>query len=436
MGLTPLCVRLARLGCLGLVLAALAGCGLAGGMYGDIKDLREAMQSKDDPDIQPQMVINDFLDPSLTPLPGRDIQPGQFLDTNGTVLDAAEAGRLASRFDYVLVGEGHTVSCDHLVQASLLRALAGAGKHPVVGLEMVATDRRGALHGFNIGRYGPETLDRALDWENTWGHAYSLYLPVFEAIRELGLSAEALNMPREAIRAVSDGGLSSLTPQQSAHLPVLIIPAIRAQREYLEEEFQRHQGMRSENATQDDAQALERFLLVQSLWDTKMAEEAIHARRRHGGPVAVLAGAGHVEYGWGIGMRLVTLDPGARVFTILPWRGGPVDRAAANLFFYCPMSHTSRLGFSLEMVEEADGQGALVTAVETGSRAEAAGLARGDVILRAQGEPVAGMFDLHKAAIKARKAGQDLVLTVLRNDAELDVSIPLSGGGADDAGTP
>jgi len=430
-GLIRALVRPARLGCLGFVLAALAGCALAGPMYEDIKDLHETMRSRDNPEQTPRFRIHDYLPAERTPEPGRDIQPGQFLDSNGTVMDAADVGALAAEADYVLIGEGHTVPCDHLVQASLLRAMAAAGSPPVVGLEMVSTDHRAGLHGFNIGRYGPEGLERALDWENTWGHPYSLYLPVFEAAHELGLQLEALNMPLEVIRAVSDGGVESLSPQQSAKLPVAVIPAMQAQRQYLEEEFQRHQGMRSENATRDESEALERFLLVQSLWDTKMAEEAVHARRRHGGPVAVLAGGGHVEYGWGIGMRLDKLDPKAKVMTVMPWRGGPVDRARATVFFHCPMAHASRLGFTLEMGE----QGALITGVEQGSRAEAAGMAVGDIILRAGGEPVKAMFDLHKAAITAGKAGEDLVFTVRRDGEELDVSIPLASGG-DDAGTP
>lgn len=443
----PTVARLVRLGCLGFVLAALAGCALAGPMYDDIKDLHETMRSKDEPQPTRQFRMHDYLPAERTPAPGKDILPGRFLDTNGTVMDAEAVGGLAAEADYVLIGEGHTVPCDHLVQASLLRAMAKAGHKPVVGLEMVATDHRDGLHGFNIGRYGPDVLDRALDWENTWGHPYSLYRPIFDAAHELGLKLEALNVPRSVIRAVSEGGIESLTPEQSGQLPVAVIEASAAQRTYLEEEFQRHQNMRAhgaENATRDDGEAtkasdaFERFLLVQALWDTKMAEEAVHARRRHGGPVAVLAGAGHVEYGWGIGLRLARLDPTAKVMTVMPWRGDPVDRSRATVFFYCPMSHTSRLGFTLEMSPDA---GALVTAVDPGSRAEAAGLATGDVIAEAQGEPVKEMLDLHMAAIKARKAGEDLVFTVLRDGGQVEVRIPLAatgtdGSGADDAGTP
>ena len=415
---------LARLGCLGFVLASLAGCALAGPMYQDLKELRETMRSKDDVEETERFRLHDFLPAEKTPTPGVDIRPGQFLDVNGTVMDVAAVGEMAARADYVLIGEGHTVPCDHLVQAELLRAMAKAGKPPVVGLEMVDTEHRNGLHGFNIGRYGPEALDRALDWENAWGHPYSLYRPVFDAAHELGLKLEALNLSRDIVRAVSRDGVESLDPVQSAQLPVAVLPAMQAQREYLEEEFQRHRDMRAhgsaENATRDESEALERFLLVQSLWDTKMAEEAVHARRLHGSPVAVLAGAGHVEYGWGIALRLNALDSRAKVMTVMPWRGGPVDRSQATIFFHCPMSHASRLGFVLEMGE----QGALITAVEPESRAEAAGLAKGDVILKAQGEPVDEMLDLHMAAIKARKAGENLVLTVRRDEAEMDVPIP------------
>ncbi len=354
--------------------------------------------------------------------PGFDIPRGAFFTVNASgvnLLDDDGFGRLAGRMAYVLLGEGHSVACDHLVQARALRAMAGVGRAPAVGLEMVSVDREQTLEQFSRGRIPVDKLAKALDWQNTWGFSFDLYRPVFEAAKELGLPVTALNLPKNVVRSLSSKGAAGLTPQEQAWMPYQLVPPPPAQRESLRQEFEMHSQFRPKDAAPD--RDLERFMEVQAAWDSKMAEAAVEAHNKYDKPVAVLAGGGHVEYGWGIAYRLFGLHPGRPILLVMPWRGdGPVDPGAADVFFHCPETHESRLGFTLEARDQA----ALVVAVVPGSAAYKAGFKAGDLLTTAAGEPVDGLWSLHTAAAKAKSEGKPLTFGLTRAGKHLEISLP------------
>lgn len=72
-----------------------------------------------------------------------------------------------------------------------------------------------------------------------------------------------------------------------------------------------------------------------------------------------------------------------------------------------------------------DGPGVLVTAVEKGSPAEKAGIARGDIVLAVDGRDVARANDLSQA-LSARKAGDAVTLRIRHGDAEKTVTVAVA----------
>ena len=258
------------------------------------------------------------------PLPGmrEPIEPGTFLLQDGTPIGPEHLAAATAEARYVLVGEGHDVACDHDAQAAVVRALAG--REPAVGLEMVSFERQPVLDRFAAGELSLAELDEALSWRERWGVPFALYQPIFAAAAEAGLPVVALNLPAEAVRRVSREGPGAL-PQEVPE----ILPPPPEQEPMLRRAFDAH--------GQGSDEAFERFVRIQSLWDTAMAQGAVASSRVRNRPVIVLAGAGHVTNGWGIGHRLRLLDPGAGVVEVMPWRGEePIDPAQAALFFYCP----------------------------------------------------------------------------------------------------
>nr|WP_272881487.1 ChaN family lipoprotein [Fundidesulfovibrio soli] len=346
-------------------------------------------------------------------------EPGQFLDAQGAPLTPEELAEKAAGAAYVLVGESHPYPCDHLAQARVLEAMSRAGAPPVVGLEMVSLDRQGVLDRFNAGEFGVDDLPAALDWDKTWGHPFEAYRPVFEAARNLGLPLYALNAPREVARKTGKLGLKGLSAEERQGLPEKIIPVSGAQRAELREIFDSHPFGKPKEAKA----AWKSFLTVQALWDTTMAYRAVQARRIWDRPVAILAGGGHVERGWGIASRLAAYDPKGARLLIMPWRGnGQPDPAEAGFFAFCPEPpRRPRIGVALETVEG----GLSVTAVDQGSKADAAGVRPGDLLVKAQGEQLRTVKDLHAAALRALEQGGTLVLEIGRDGGSVEIDIPL-----------
>ncbi|WP_300161315.1 ChaN family lipoprotein [Solidesulfovibrio sp.] len=376
------------------------------------------------------------------------VAPESLLTAAGAPLSPAAFAADFARADYILVGEEHPNPCDHLAQAAVIRRLAAAGVRPAIGLEMVPADRQDVLDAFHSGKLAVADLPHALDWGRTWGYPFALYAPIFEAAREYGLPVFALNAPEGLARKSGRLGLDGLSPAERAALPGQVVPPDPAQVEELKELFASHAAMmeKAAKAAKDKGgkpagrpkapapapsgrDRFAGFVAVQALWDTQMAQRAVYARALTGRPVVIVAGGGHVERGWGIAKRLAVFDPGARIVTVMPHRGGDApDAALAGYFYACPAMHKSRLGMTLSHEAPAKGQaatGLLVTAVVPDSPAAKAGLLAGDAVTAAGSHAATSLAVLHTAAIEAAKAGEPLRLTVHRAGETLEIAIPL-----------
>lgn len=255
-------------------------------------------------------------------------EPGGLFTTGGPLGSRAFA-RLAKDARFVLVGESHGSACDHRVQAELIRALSP--RKPAIGLEMVEEARQPILDRFASGAMEEDDLAEALGWSESWGVDFDLYRPIFEVAAAEGLPLVALNLPREWVRTVGRQGLEGLSSDQRRQLPP-VLPPPPAQQAMLRQAFEAHMGR------EHDGEAFQRFMEAQSLWDSQMAARALEASETLDRPVVIVAGAGHVTYGWGIASRLEALAPSSRILLVMPWRGGePPDPAEADVWYHCPL---------------------------------------------------------------------------------------------------
>jgi uncharacterized iron-regulated protein len=327
-----------------------------------------------------------------------------------------ELAILTEHADYILLGEGHTNACDHRGQVMILRAVTGNKERPVVGLEMVSRDMQPVLDAWNNGTIPLSEIATRLEWKERWGHPFPLYQPVFEVCREFGLPMAALNIPRRVVDRVREKGLEGVAKQDQQFIPDPLILAPEEQRKALEPMLLMHTRM----SGQEDART-ESFFLIQSLWDTAMAESAVKWREQTGRKVVILAGAGHVENRWGIADRLLVLDPDAKVVSVMPARDvSEITPAGADYYYLCPSEgRGSRLGLVLESRDET----LVVKGVIPDSRAARAGFRPGDVLVTAGGQKIASGLDLHKAAFPAAQKDQDLIVHVLREGRDQELVV-------------
>lgn len=357
------------------------------------------------------------------------LPPGGLVSDTGRPLAPEKFLAAARDADFILVGEGHTNACDHDTQNVILKMLVRAGVRPAIGLEMVAVDRQPVLDRFHRREIPPDTLAKALNWEDSWGYPYDLYAPLFTTAFAHDLPVIALNLDRELVNRFGRQGRAGLTARERELLPERIIPPSEEQRTALEAQFAMHAAILGNEDRADEAR--KRFFAVQSLWDSQMAARALTTRRKHDGPVVILAGAGHVEHGWGIEYRLHILAPEKRCVRVVPIRdredppdmSGTADSPTSGLEFgfYCPSRHRSRLGLDLAWDEGVS----RVTDVRAGSRAEQSGFQPGDILKRVNGKEIKSPMDLHTAGMQAFREKEALIFVVERNGTEKELAVRL-----------
>ena len=79
--------------------------------------------------------------------------------------------------------------------------------------------------------------------------------------------------------------------------------------------------------------------------------------------------------------------------------------------------------------------GVMISSIEAGSPAEAAGLSLGDVVVEADGEPVRSM-GAFAARVSGSGVGNDLALRVLRGGAEITLEVPVERAPKRESGPP
>jgi uncharacterized iron-regulated protein len=211
----------------------------------------------------------------------------------GRLLGEAELLDYLAHVRVVYVGEVHDSVEDHRVQLALLRGLyERAGGKLALGVEMLKRPYQARADAFVRGELDEASFRRV--WAESWGH-WELYAGLLRFAREKGVRLLALGAEAQLTEAVKSQGVAGPPPDLAARLPEMDLddPHHRA---YLRAIFAAH----GRGAAPFDA-----FYRVQVLWDETMAETAARfLEREDDARLVVLAGAGHVRFGFGVPRRL------------------------------------------------------------------------------------------------------------------------------------
>jgi uncharacterized iron-regulated protein len=215
--------------------------------------------------------------------------------------------RLAAA-DFVMLGEKHDNADHHRLQAHMLRALADAGRRPVVGFEMLTTDQAPALAEHLKSR--PEDaagLGGAVAWEKSGWPRWKIYQPVAEAALDNGFGLVATGLPRPTVMAVGRNGVSALDAGQVARvgldrpLDPLVEAAMRDE-------------LRISHCDKLPPETLPAMVLVQRARDGIMADNLVRAADTDG--AVLITGAGHARRDRGVPSYIARLRPQASRFAL------------------------------------------------------------------------------------------------------------------------
>ncbi len=202
----------------------------------------------------------------------------------------------------VYLGETHDSESDHQAQLKIIREMQRQNPKIAIAMEMFQRPFQSAIDNYLAGKLTEEQLVEQTEYNQRWRFPWEYYAPILRFAKENKLPVIALNTPSEVTRKVATQGLESLTPEDKKHIPP--ISEIRTDnaeyRQLLLEVYQQHQ-----KAAQGNSTAFERFLQAQVLWDETMAESiAEFVKANPDYQVVVLAGKGHIIYGYGIPSRV------------------------------------------------------------------------------------------------------------------------------------
>ncbi|MBI3710269.1 MAG: ChaN family lipoprotein [Proteobacteria bacterium] len=215
------------------------------------------------------------------------------------------------RADFVLLGEKHDNPDHHSLQAWLVRALIGAGRHPAVALEMLSEDQAPRLAAY-LARpdAGAAGLGPAVGWERSGWPAWPDYAPIADAALAGHAPIVAADLPRALQRAIGRDGIAAQPADLIARL-ALDVPYVAAQTASLETE------LIDEHCGALPRASLPRMLDVQRARDAAFARAMIVGAQLPGADSAVLiAGSGHVRGDRGVPWHLRRLAPGRAIATV------------------------------------------------------------------------------------------------------------------------
>ncbi|MBD2040931.1 ChaN family lipoprotein [Microcoleus sp. FACHB-672] len=207
-----------------------------------------------------------------------------------------------SKANVVYLGETHDSAEDHKAQLEILKELHRQNPKIAIAMEMFQRPYQNIIDKYLAGKLTETELVEKSEYEKRWGFPWEYYAPMLQFAKENKLPVLALNTPSELTRKVVREGLEGLTETDRQYIPTAseIDLSNKEYRQMVLDSFKQHQ-----QAGHGSSADFERFFLAQVLWDETMADViAQFLKQNLGYQVVVLAGQGHVIYGYGIPSRV------------------------------------------------------------------------------------------------------------------------------------
>ena len=365
----------------------------------------------------------------------RSLKEGSILHVpTGTLMTKEQFFTYISQSRVVYVGENHDNLDHHQAQFDIIRALEE--KYPgkvAVGMEMFRKPSQSMLDNIVSGDLDEKAFFK--EYTKNWGFDYDYYKDILDYIREKRMPLIALNASRKQMMALRHKGTTQESSEETESLPEMDKgdPYHKAVIEAIFGDVSHGKGV------------FAGFYDMQLLWEETMAETISDYLKSKDGEdkiMVVLAGGGHIEYGYGIPRRLFRRLPEPYSTVVLTAPKISKDEKLAHkkgikllsvklpdvplyLADFVWATDYNRLEnkrpkLGVQIVDT-DG-GVQVAHIGQGSVAEKYGIKTGDIIESFDGEPVKEMYDLIYL-VRLKEFGQEGTVTILREEEKEEIKV-------------
>ncbi|HUI67950.1 MAG TPA: ChaN family lipoprotein [Nitrospirota bacterium] len=318
----------------------------------------------------------------------------------------------------IYVGEYHDRFSHHTVELDIVKGLYMKNEKLAVGMEMFQRPFQKTLDDYIKGAIDEREFLKNTEYFKRWGFDYNLYKPILDFARAKKIPVVALNLRREITDKVSKGGIDSLSAEEKKEIPQQMDFSDSDYRDQLKEVFEQHKSLGERD--------FDYFYESQVLWDETMAmsiDEYLRKNPDH--RMVVLAGGGHISYGFGIPKRAFRRNGYA--YTIILNDGALVKDIAHYLVFPQPLDGVTAPKI-MALLSEKDGK-ITITGFPNDSVSEKAGIKVGDTLVSLDGIPISTIEDI-KLFLFYKKKEEPLKVKVERKrfllgDKELEFEVHL-----------
>ena len=201
--------------------------------------------------------------------------------------------------DVVYLGERHDSEADHAAQLEIIEAIYAANPDIAIALEMFQRPFQPVIDRYLAGEISEAELVAQTEYEERWGFPWEYYAPFLQFAQANQLPVLALNAPGEVVSQVAREGLDSLEEEDLRYIPPIsdIDTSNVDYQAFVQSAFGSHGAHGDFN--------FDNFFAAQVTWDETMAETVANFKQASPDTlVIVLAGTGHVIYGYGIPDRV------------------------------------------------------------------------------------------------------------------------------------
>ncbi len=282
----------------------------------------------------------------------------------------------------IFVGEQHTDFSNHLNQLKIIKAMVKSGKKVAIGMEMFQEPYQKYLDDFIAGKISEKEMLKKTEYFKRWKYNYHLYRPIILYAKKRRLPIVALNIEKEITKKVVREGIDALNAAERERVPASIDFSNDRYKEELRKIYSSHSSQNFKN--------FEEFYYAQLLWDETMAKNIVRfLEKEPERSMVVLAGNGHVMFGFGIPDRVERR--GIKEYKIVVNSMKPKPRIADYLLYPEPIETEKEKKIGVYLA--GDNELKVVDLVKE-SPAVAAGVKKGDIIKAVNNHEVKSIADL------------------------------------------